>query len=574
MSNRLLVGRYELVEKIGEGGMATVYKAKDRLLNRFVAIKVLRPEFTKDSEFIENFRKESQAAAGLTHPNIVSVYDVGREGNIHFIVMELVEGETLSDIINKNGPLDYKETISIMKQIVSALALAHKHGIIHRDVKPHNILITKDNVAKLADFGIAKAINDSTISNNNKILGSVHYFSPEQARGTYVDEKSDIYSAGIVMYEMLTGKVPFDGDSAVSIALMHINDQMKRPSEITPGIPPALERIVMKATDKVQTNRYKSADDFLEDINGAEFLTKAVGDSILIGENENAHARHKTEIPEDEPETDVKEKGKKKTKKKLTKKQIYIIVGACVCAIPILYFILTGLGLFNQSQMVQVPNLNNLTIEQATELLDKYDLELKEGKPAPSAEVEEGLICQQDPVAKTEVKKGTTVTVTVSLGKKKGFVPHLIGSDIDSVEEILAKYNLNLGKVRYEDSEEPEGTVISQSPESGTEAEEGSYISVVVSNGNKNECVVPNLTGKTIAEAKKLIKEAGFKVGSVDYEESNAYSKNYVMWQQYDPNTTLEKGSYIDIIVSKGQPAAPPDETDEPDDEESEGDGE
>lgn len=562
MSNRLLAGRYELIEKIGEGGMATVYKAKDRLLNRFVAIKVLRPEFTKDAEFIENFRKESQSAAGLTHPNIVSVYDVGREGNIHFIVMELVEGETLSDRISNNGPLGYKETISIMKQIVSALALAHKNGIIHRDIKPHNILITKENVAKLADFGIAKAINDSTINNSNKILGSVHYFSPEQARGTYVDEKSDIYSAGIVMYEMLTGKVPFDGDSAVSIALMHINDQMARPSEMIDGIPPALERIVMKATDKVQTNRYKTADDLLEDINSAEFLSQAVGDSILLGETEKGYSRHRTEIEDDEDINEDVKAGQKqgKEKKKLTKKQLTIIISAAVCIIPIIYFILTGLGLFNNSQMVKVPNLKNMTVEQAQDLLDKYDLELKEGESAPSADVEAGLVCQQDPLPDTQVKKGTTVTITISLGKKKGMVPHLIGEKYENVEALLNSYNLNLGKVDYEDSDKPEGTVISQSPDSGQEAEEGAFISIVVSNGNGNKGTVPNLTGKTITEAKRAIKEAGFAIGSIDYEESDAYSKDYVMWQEYDANTSLEKGKSISIIVSKGKPSSPPEE--------------
>lgn len=220
MSNRLLVGRYELIEKIGEGGMAIVYKAKDRLLNRYVAIKILRPEFVKDEKFIENFRKESQAAAGLSHPNIVNVYDVGQEGNIHFIVMELIDGKSLSQVIEEEGRLDYKEAISITKQVASALSLAHKNQIIHRDVKPHNILITSSGTAKLADFGIAMAVSKESIAEGKeKIMGSVHYFSPEQARGAYVDERSDIYSLGIVLYEMLTGKVPFDGDNPISIAL-------------------------------------------------------------------------------------------------------------------------------------------------------------------------------------------------------------------------------------------------------------------------------------------------------------------------------------------------------------------
>lgn len=557
MSNRLLVGRYELVEKIGEGGMATVYKAKDRLLNRYVAIKILRPEFTKNEQFIENFRKESQAAAGLTHPNIVSVYDVGREGNIHFIVMELVEGQTLSDVIKEHGPLEYKETVNIMKQVISALSLAHKHGIIHRDVKPHNILITNDGIAKLADFGIAKAINDSTMSNSTNILGSVHYFSPEQARGSYVDEKSDIYSTGIVMYEMLTGQVPFDGDSAVSIALMHINEKMRKPSELVSGIPPILERIVMKATDKVQTNRYKSADEMLEELNNVEFLTHAVGDSIYTGSDNKP-------VLEEEPEEHVEPRkkasdSKDKPKKKLTKKQIYIIVAAVVCLIPILYFVLTGIGLFNDSKMVKVPDLNGMTLEQATDMLEQYDLVLEEGEETVSADVAKGLVCMQDPVAKSEVERGSTVTVNISSGKKTGVVPMLVDSNIDDAEGTLNALGLNLGKVTYAESDADEGVIIEQSPEAGTECEEGSYISLVVSKGGgKNSVTVPSLIGKKVGEAKSMILKAGFKVGSIEYEESDAYSKDYVMWQSEDANTTGKKGDTIDIIVSKGAPSAEP----------------
>ena len=224
MGSRLLSGRYELLEKIGDGGMAVVYKAKDKLLNRFIAVKILRPEFTKDAAFVENFKMESQAAAGLTHPNVVGVYDVGREGNINYIVMELIEGRTLNDIIRDEAPMDYRKVIDITKQVAAALKVAHKNKIIHRDVKPHNIMVTNEGVVKLADFGIAKAVNDATLSTGSKIIGSVHYFSPEQARGNYVDERSDIYSLGIVMYEMLTGQVPFDGDNPVTVALKHINE--------------------------------------------------------------------------------------------------------------------------------------------------------------------------------------------------------------------------------------------------------------------------------------------------------------------------------------------------------------
>ncbi|MFA7662155.1 MAG: protein kinase, partial [Anaerovoracaceae bacterium] len=248
MSSRILAGRYELLERIGDGGMAVVYKARCRLLNRYVAIKILKPEFIKDLKFIDNFKRESQAAASLSHPNIVNIFDVGKEGNIHYIVMELVEGQVLSELIKNKGPMEWRQAVEIMKQMASALSLAHKNHIIHRDVKPQNILITEDGVPKLADFGIAKAVNASTlVGATGTVMGSVHYFSPEQARGGYVDEKSDIYSLGIVLYELLTGRVPFDGENPVNVALMHINEEMTPPSQLVNGIPPQLEQVVMKA---------------------------------------------------------------------------------------------------------------------------------------------------------------------------------------------------------------------------------------------------------------------------------------------------------------------------------------
>ncbi len=315
MGSRLLAGRYELLEKIGDGGMAVVYKAKDKLLNRYIAIKILRPEFTKDASFVENFKRESQAAAGLTHQNIVGVYDVGREGNINYIVMELIDGRTLNEIIAERAPMDYREVIDISRQVASALKVAHKNKIIHRDIKPHNIMVTSDGVVKLADFGIAKAVNDATLSTGSKIIGSVHYFSPEQARGNYVDERSDIYSLGIVMYEMLTGKVPFDGDNPVTVALKHINEEITPPSKLVDGIPPALEQAVLKATNKFQTNRFNSAEELIEELDNIEFVTKMVGNSIFINASETVEQQKKQENRDAEEDEDGRRKKKKKKSK-------------------------------------------------------------------------------------------------------------------------------------------------------------------------------------------------------------------------------------------------------------------
>ena len=278
MATRTLAGRYELLSKIGEGGMAVVFRAKDVLLSRNVAVKILRPEFTTDNMFIDSFRRESQLAASIVDPNIVNVYDVGREGNIYYIVMELVEGEPLSEIIKREAPLEPRRAANICRQIAMALSTAHKHQLIHRDVKPHNILISEGDHAKISDFGIAQKIvpeEADTKVKKKTVMGSIHYFSPEQARGAYVDERSDIYSLGIVLYEMLTGKVPFDGDTPVDVALKHMNQPITPPSQLNPDIPADLERIVLKATSKLQKDRYSSADELITDLNFVKFSRQA-----------------------------------------------------------------------------------------------------------------------------------------------------------------------------------------------------------------------------------------------------------------------------------------------------------
>ncbi|MCF0141612.1 MAG: Stk1 family PASTA domain-containing Ser/Thr kinase, partial [Mogibacterium sp.] len=424
MASRLLSGRYELVEKIGDGGMAVVYKAKDKLLNRFVAVKILRPEFTKDATFVENFKRESQAAAGLSHPNIVSVFDVGREGNINYIVMELIEGRTLNEIIAEEAPMDYRKVIEITKQVAAALRVAHKNKIIHRDVKPHNIMVTNDGVIKLADFGIAKAVNDATLSTGSKIIGSVHYFSPEQARGNYVDERSDLYSLGIVMYEMLTGQVPFDGENPVTIALKHINEEAVPPREIVPGIPPALERAVLKATNKFQTNRYKSAEELIEDLDNIEFVTKITVNNVFTNASQSIAKK-------DEKEEDEKDNDKKKKGSKLNKKAIIAICGGVV-AICLLVGVLFFTGVIGSKK--GVPDLTDMTLEQATTACEDAGFKIKEGKQVYDSEISEGRVVTQNPKAGTDAKKGSTITVNISKGSKDGTVPNLVVQVYDEKE--------------------------------------------------------------------------------------------------------------------------------------------
>lgn len=552
MSNKVLAGRYELFERIGEGGMSVVYKAKDKLLNRFVAIKILKPEFINDHKFIDSFRRESQAAASLSHPNIVNIYDVGREGNIHYIVMELIEGKTLSDYIKEQGPMSYPKVIALSKQIAAALSFAHKNHIIHRDVKPHNVMITPNGTAKITDFGIAKAVNAATIvDNTDGIIGSVHYFSPEQARGGYVDEKSDIYSLGIVMYEMLTGKVPFDGDNPVNIALMHINGEMVPPSKIVDGVPPALEHIILKCTDKYPVNRFASADELIEALNNLEFVGSVVGNSVLMGNGESGPIAE-TDYDDGE-DYDEDEKGKKKKDKKPMdkKKKIIIIVAAAVAAIAIGVIVAFATGLIGGRE-IEAPDFTNMTLEEAQNAAEEYDLKIREGDEVISEDVEKGRIVSQDPAAGETVKTGSAITVNISIGLGDGSVPDVVGMDEEDAREALEAAGFEVGEVTTDESDEDEGTVIRQSPGGGEQAEKGTTVDIVVSDGSQAQAVVPYLIGRTIGEAQTALSNAGLSMGSISYEYSSTYAEGEVMWQQYDANARLDRGSTVRVRVSRG----------------------
>ena len=597
MSSKLLAGRYELIEKIGEGGMAVVYKAKCRLLNRYVAIKILRPEYTKDEQFVENFKRESQSAAGLSHPNIVSVYDVGKEGNIHFIVMELVEGKTLSELIKEKGKLDYKEAIAITKQVASALSLAHKNQIVHRDIKPHNILITSSGVAKLADFGIAKAVSASTIiGGDDKVMGSVHYFSPEQARGAYVDERSDIYSLGIVLYEMLTGKVPFDGDNPISIALMHINNPMPSVLDEVPGLPPQLDKIIKKATDKYQNNRYRTADEMIEDLNSIAFISNVMGDRAFAAdygqagisgvgvsaglpsggqagagadagasnaelEAELEKSLERLEASDRKPERKSERKASEREKKEeKAKKSTTIFIVAAVCVLAIAGIVVLGnmLGWFGgDSSEIEVPSLVGKTYEEAEAICEEAGLTIERGEDVYSPDQEEGKITSQIPTEGSKVSEGKLITVYVSKGKKDGVVPKIVGMDYKDAQEYLESFGFELGIVKTETSTEPENQIISQSIAEGTTASSGTKIDVTVSDGKGKEmATMPNLIGKTPDEAEDLIENAGLTVGSPTYEETTAVAQNLVFWQEYPEGTELEEGTSVSYKISKGEAPA------------------
>ena len=570
--SKLLAGRYELIEKIGEGGMAVVYKAKDRLLNRYVAIKILRPEFTQDEQFLDSFKRESQAAAGLQHPNIVSIYDVGRTGNINFIVMELVDGRPLSDFIKENGHLDYKTTIDIAKQVASALAIAHKHQIIHRDVKPHNIMITSDGVAKLTDFGIARAVSKATmVADTSKIIGSVHYFSPEQARGAYVDERSDIYSLGIVMFEMLTGRVPFDGETPVEVALKHINEDVPSPAKLVPGIPPALDKVVLKATDKYQTERYKSADEMLEALKNVEFVTQMVGDRVFAGETDNKPRRDESLVApvmssrrEDrEQEMVIAPANPRKPKAKSddkNKKKRAIIIGVAAAAILALFGILYVSGIIGGGgKEITVPDVKGMSYSEAKEVLEAKGLKIeKADEPIASQKIEKGKIVSQTPSKNSKVKKGRTVRVILSAGNTELKVPDLKGLSYKEAKTLLSEMGLQISKGDEVDSDSvAEGLIASQYPSAKTKVDKGDIITVNISKGKK-DAVIPKLVGTTFtseSDVSATLSKYGYKLGKVSYEESYE-TPGTIIKQSPDAGTTAEKNTTVDIVISKAKSKA------------------
>ena len=554
MASKVLAGRYELFEKIGEGGMSVVYKAKDRLLNRFVAIKVLKPEFIKDRKFIESFRRESQSAASLSHSNIVNIFDVGQEGNIHYIVMELVTGNTLNELIREEGPLPYPRVIELTKQIASALSEAHRNHLIHRDVKPHNVMLTADGVAKITDFGIAKAINSSTIADtlNGGIMGSVHYFSPEQARGGYVDEKSDIYSLGIVMYEMLTGRVPFDGDNPVNIALMHINGEMVPPSKLISGIPPALERIVLKATNKYQSNRFTSVDEMIQALDNLAFVSSVVGDSVLAG---NDDAEPILEADKEEEEEEIKPV-KKENKEKKSGGKGKVVIGIIAALAVVAGIMIAVFG--GSNDPIIVPELEGCTLTEAKYMAEEVGFEVEEGDYVSDRNVPEGAVVSQTPEANSTAMKGSIIRVNISKGPGNGQVPDLVGKTEEEAEEILLANGFELGDVSPGASDLEEGIIFEQYPSDGTTLQEGSTVDIKISDGSKAKVKVPYLVGKSIDEAKILLSDAELDLGEVTHEPNTTYEVNQIIWQELDANEEVEKGTTVAIKVSTGPEESKP----------------
>ena len=584
LKSGMIVGdRYEVVGKIGTGGMANVYKAKDHKLNRFVAMKVLKQEFREDTTFIKKFKTEAQSAAGLTHPNIVNVFDVGEDDGIHYIVMELVEGITLKDYISKKGKLSVKEATSIAIQVSMGLEAAHSHGIIHRDVKPQNIIISTDGKVKVTDFGIARAASSNTISSN--VMGSVHYSSPEQVRGGYSDEKSDIYSLGITLYEMITGKVPFEGETTVAIAIKHLQDEMVPPREYTPDIPYSLEQIILKCTQKSVDKRYASMGEVIGDLKhslidpNGDFVQLYTMDptekTMVIGEQDLQQIKQKRagvtskrqEAFIDENDLDDEDDEKGGLHRGLEKAMMIggFIVGAMIIIVLIVYIAnMTGLlkggigGIKKnpteqstaEEKMIEVPNLVGKTEDEAVESVKNSGIGIRYVGEEPSDEYEKGIICYQETEAGTEVAENSTINYKLSSGSAMLNVPNVIGKTQGEAEAMLTEMGFAVNISKSYSYDYPAGQIMSQNPTANTQAKAGDTINLEVSMGVQYDgFTVPSVVGMAEADAKNALAPLEVVVQS---ETSETAPAGQVTAQSLAEGVYVDKGTTITITVSTG----------------------
>ncbi len=536
--------RYEILEEAGNGGMATVYKAKDYVLNRYVAVKVLKDEYTTDSDFIKRFNTEAQSAAGLSHPNIVSIYDVGHEekNNLYYIVMELVKGKTLKEIIKKDGIISWKWTVNIAMQIASALEEAHKNGIVHRDIKPHNIIITEDGIAKVTDFGIAKAVSNSTITAFGTTIGSVHYFSPEQAKGTVTDAKSDLYSLGVVMYEMLTGKVPFDADTPVSVALKHMQEEAKEPIELNSDIPLAINQIVVKAMKKDPSERYGTATEMLKDL--AKALKDPDGDFVIIENKDGQYTRVMNAVKSEQNNANKKQN--------IFQRNPKLKGWAFFLGLIVLFFIvffITKIALDGGiNKKVSIPNFENMTLEEAQTQITSLDLKA-EITEAASSTVEEGKIISQTPEEGEKLKKGETIKIVVSKGPETTELPSFIGKKISEARDMALNIGITLNEELQDSTTVEEGYVIGQATNEGELVKSGDTVTIYVSSGAK-KTKVPYVIGMDEGTANATLVNASLKA-NITYVSDEEKENGKVISQSKEANEEVAEGTTIDITVNK-----------------------
>ena len=570
MIGRVLNDRYEVVQFVGQGGMAKVYLGFDKVLNRDVAIKILQEEFNDNEQFLNKFKREAQAAGKLSHPHIVNIYDTGNDHDIYYIVMEYVDGGTLKDYINAKGKLSYRESINYALAIASALGQAHKNNIIHRDVKPQNILLTRaKRLPKVADFGIARAITSSTMTMVDETMGSVHYLSPEQARGGYLDARSDLYSLGILLYEMVTGKLPFDSDSPVAVALMQIQEDIVPLREIDPNAPKGLEVIIQNLTAKSPNDRYQDTLELIEDLKkvradfnahinriGAED-TSPTEKIPIIRDEEIEQVPKRVPLENNDNFDELREKDKKKKKKDKGKKKGFknLPLKMKILAIILAVMLVSG-GVFAGTRIfakeVTVPNITNMTQQQAEAELAKVGLKAASPKMKNSVDVEEGKIISQSPKQGIKIKTYQKVEIVVSSGPADVKVPDVVGSQQEEAESKITNAELVVKVVSEYRDDVKKGEVFKQEPSAGEEVKQGNTVTIYVSKG-ENKVTMESLTGMSLSDAKARIKKLGLSVGEISYETSSRYSKDVVISSSPEQYEEVTVGSSVDLTVSKGK---------------------
>ena len=597
----VISGRYEIIEKVGTGGMADVYRAKDHRLNRYVAVKILKNEYSEDAKFVTKFRQEAQAIACLSHPNIVGVYDVGQEQDMHYIVMEFVDGITLKKYIEQKGKLSVREAVGIGLQIANGLEAAHANHIIHRDIKPQNILISKDGTAKVSDFGIAKAASSNTITAN--AMGSVHYISPEQARGGFSDEKSDIYSLGITMFEMLTGRVPFNGETTVAIAIKHIQEEMPSPKEFVPEIPSSVASIVLKCCQKSPDRRYQNMAELIADLKQSlinpeeDFVVNKdpdmEGGTRMISDEDMAQIKRKVPYQsgreyeeqdhdgtmrlrsdteamyENDEEAEGEDDYDYDPKMERVTTVLAIVAGVVICIILIVLAVKIFGGKKNEgnnpsgpiitteetkeeAEKVAMPDVKGMNVDDARNTLTGLGI-LTEVVYEESDSVAEGVVISTDVSVGAQIDKGSKVTLTASAGTQGVEVPNVVGLTFDEANTQLVSKGFLVNKTEdYSDTIEA-GRVIAQTPADGNKAPKGSVITVTVSLGKEDTKIrVPNLIGLSEQDGTVEAIEAGLTVGSVTHIYSDEVGEGMICYQSYSHGSYVDQGTSIDIKVSQG----------------------
>lgn len=598
MIGKVLANRYEILEKIGTGGMGDVYKAHDRKLDRVVAIKILKAEYNDDSNFIRKFKRESLAAASISHPNIVSIYDVGTEEpfdeKIHYIVMEYIDGKTLKEVINEDGRLREKRALNYCVQIAEALKVAHSKNIVHRDIKSQNIMITKDDRVKVTDFGIARVADNSTVTATNAIMGSVHYFSPEQARGSKVDNRSDIYSMGIVLYEMLTGRLPFDAENPVSVALMQVQSNMPRPSDTYSDISESSDAIVLKMTAKDPNDRYKDVNALIKDIKNLQLgrtsnidftqtmkQTMPLDDRIKSSSKQaykkqaSVSDRGKKVVRRSNDEDDYEIEEKKPKKKKKKGSATPIILGILTAVLLFVMIVVIGpKALFNsnkdqieQTLTAKIPKVVGLTEDEAIAKLkaQKLNVNISGNEEDPNYANKEVL--SQSPKAGEEVEEGTTINIVVNILPDAIKVPELKGLSLEEAQKKITDLGLRIVDISSEYSDDvEEGKIFEQEPEAGREVLKDKDIKIKISKGKDDrEVNIPDTKGLSKEDAKKTLENLGFKV---KFESTTSNSVDIDEVVDYKPKEDAKNGDTITLIISKGKEDSDEDNEDKDDEKE------